>query len=217
MLRKLHLVIGNGSSWANAANDIKAMINGINDAGANKVYVVLVASGTYKPDTSYPMKNHVALVGGFMADSYHQAEETRLDGSGTHGSVFRHVEYGNNSSLNSTVLLYGVSIVNGIGRGAGMNTYNFSPTLINVTFSGNKANNGGGGIYHDGNGRPLTLINAILWNNNGQIYLKNGTVDKETLNLYYSRISGGVNASVTIRGIRLHASRGSHPVIINSE
>ncbi len=72
---------GDGSSWANAANDIKAMIDGINDASENKVYVIMVASGTYKPNDSYVMKKHVALVGGFFAGSYDWAGETRLDGN----------------------------------------------------------------------------------------------------------------------------------------
>ncbi len=340
---------GDGSSWANAANDIKAMIDGINDANENKVYVIMVESGTYKPGSSYVMKNHVALVGGFISGSYDRTGETRLDGNNNK------VLFNNNgNNLNRTALFYGVVITNGHSgsgtTGAGMwnvnssptlinvifsgnsatygggmynqsssptlinvtfsgneaqdgggmynfissptlinvtfsgNTadrsgggmYNFSsssptlinvtfsgntadvdgggmynftsssPTLINVTFSGNTADRsgggmfnrsssptlinatfsantvtsgGGGGIYHDGDGRSLTLINVILSGNNaGNIYLYNDVARTETVNLYYSRNFGGVNASTTASGIRLeNGDTVTYPIAINSK
>ncbi len=340
---------GGGSSWNNASEDIQAMIDGINDANENKIYVVLMASGTYKPAASYVMKNHVALVGGFIARSYSRTGETRLDGN-NNKQVFNN----NNNGLDSTALLYGVIITNGNanGNGGGMDNRNSSPTLINVTFSGNEADFGGGmysftsfstlinvtfsgntanddsqgggmfnnnsspvlinttfsdnkaadggggmgnqlssptlinvtfssntagngglvqgwsggggmynsissfptlinvtfsgntanrgggmantfsssstlinatfsgntadnggGIYHDSNGRPLTLINAILWNNdNGNIYLYNDT--SETVNLYYSVIEGGTTPSTTATGIRWDINS---PININIE
>ncbi len=371
---------GDGSSWANAANDIKAMIDGINDANENKVYVIMVESGTYKPSSSYVMKNHVALVGGFIAGSYDRAGETRLDGNNNK------VLFNNNgNNLNRTALFYGVVITNGhsgsgtagagmwnvnssptlinvifsgnrandngggmynsfssptlvnvtflsntAGRdGGGMLNFESSPTLINVTFSGNTAGNGGGmdstsssptlinvtfsgntasqngggmrninsssptlinvtfsgnmvtgtgngggmyiinnssptlinvtfsgnmvtgtgngggmyiivssptlinvtfsantvtsgvggGIYHDGDGEPLTLINMILSGNNaGNIYLYNDNTSTETVNLYYSRNFGGVNASTTASGIRLaNGDTVAYPIAINSK
>ncbi len=285
---------GDGSSWNNASGDIQAIINGINDANNNKIYIVLIASGIYKPSSSYAMKNHVALIGGFTAGSYDRAGETRLDGNGSMGVL-------NNKRLDNTALLYGVTITNGnADNGSGMYSYYSSPTLINVTFSGNTANASGGGIYnshsfptlinvtfldnkaqqgggmynavssptlinvtfsgntagngsgggiyndsssstlinvifsdnmvnnnngngsgiyHDGDGRPLTLINTILWGgNNGQIYLNNNNSDTETVNLYYSRIFEGVNASTTTSGIRLESGDTViYPVAINSK
>ncbi len=345
---------GDGSSWGNAANDIQAMIDGINDANADKIYVVLVASGTYSPSSNYVMKNHIALVGGFIADSYDRLRETRLDGNNNQ-QIFNN----DNNGLNSTALLYGVVITNGKGTygggmynnhsspvlinvtfsgntadyGGGMfnNNNNASPTLINVTFSGNTADiygggmhndnsssptlnnvyfsdneadnhgggifnnnnasptlinvtfsrnmvtgtgngggiannnssptlinvtfsrnmvtgtgNGGGiandnssptlinvtlshnmvtgtgnggGIYHDGNGQSLTLMNMILSGNNaGNIYLNNDNANTETVNLYYSRNFGGVNASTTASGIRLrNADTSTYPIAINSK
>ncbi len=312
---------GDGSSWANAANDIKAMIDGINDANENKVYVIMVESGTYKPSSSYVMKNHVALVGGFIAGSYDRAGETRLDGNNNK------VLFNNNgNNLNRTALFYGVVITNGHSGsgtagagmwnvnssptlinvifsgnsatyGGGMLNNSSSPTLINVTFSGNEADDGGGmlnfessptlinvtfsdneadfnaggmfnrsssptlinvtfsgntafhgggmrnndsssptlinvtfsantvtsgvggGIYHDGDGRPLTLINVILSGNNaGNIYLRNNNANTETVNLYYSRNFGGVNASTTASGIRLeNGDTVTYPIAINSK
>ncbi len=283
-----------GSSWANASGDIQAVVDGIGDAIDSKIYVVLVASGTYKPSSSYAMKNHVALVGGFTAGSsgdYDRLEETRLDGNNDK-RVF------NNSSLDNTALLYGVVITNGNSSifGGGMYNYHSSPTLINVTFSDNEAtvgggmdntsssptlinvtfsgntaqNNGGGmlnhessptlinvtfsdneadlgggiynttsssptlinvtfsdnearrnggGIYHDADRQPLTLINTILWgNNNGNIYLRNDNADTETMNLYYSVIEGGTTPSTTATGIRLENDDAvTYPVAINSK
>ncbi len=133
---------GDGSSWGNAANDIQAVVNGINDANANKIYVVLVASGTYSPSSSYVMKNHIALVGGFIADSYDRLGETRLDGNNNNQQVVFNNE---NNGLDSTALFYGVVIANGNDDyGGGMRNASSSSILINVTFSGNTARDGGG-------------------------------------------------------------------------
>ncbi len=287
---------GDGSSWSNAANDIQAMIDEITDADDNKVYVILAALGTYKPDASYVMKNHVALVGGFTAGSY-----DRMGVSFLSGNSDKRVFY--NNDLDRTALLYGVVIANGnsiggsgmynnnssptlinitflsnqgtqdgggmynhsssptlinvtfsdnvasegggmynhssspilinvafsdnvaIIHGGGMYDYSSSPTLINVTFSDNKASVvfdnilRGGGIYHNGNGEPLTLINTILWSNdNGNIYLLNDTSDTETVNLYYSVIEGGIIPSTTAIGIRLESDDTNvYPIEINSK
>ncbi len=292
---------GDGSSWGNAANDIQAMIDGINDANESKIYVVLMASGTYKPAASYVMKNHVALVGGFTAGSsedYDRSGKTHLDGNND-----KRVFNNNNNGLVYTALLYGVVITNGNANnehGGGMENLNSSPTLINVTFSGNKAtgnNKGGGGmrndqssptlinvtfsgneadfgggmdnnnssltlinvtfsdnratrrgggiynsssyltlinvtfldneaieygggIIHDSGGKPLTLINTILWeNNNGNIYVQNNEATRtEIVNLYHSLIEGGANASDAATGIRLgNADTNTYHVAINSK
>ncbi len=154
---------GDGSSWANASGDIQAVVDGIGDAIDSKIYVVLVASGTYKPSSSYAMKNHVALVGSFTAGSsgdYDRLEETRLDGNNDKG-VF------NNSDLDSTALLYGVVITNGNSTfGGGVYNWSSSPTLINVTFSDNEATVGGG-MFNNSSSSP-TLINVTFSGNTAQ-------------------------------------------------
>ncbi len=150
---------GDGSSWDNASSNIQGLLNEINDASKDRVYVILIASGTYKPDTSYTMKKHVALVGGFTAGSYDQAGKTHLDGN-NNKRVF------NNNDLDRTALLYGAVIINGkVHDGGGMyNESSASPTLINVTFSDNKANTNGGGMYNESSASP-TLINVTFSDN----------------------------------------------------
>ncbi len=160
---------GDGSSWANASGDIQAVVDGIGDAIDSKIYVVLVASGTYKPSSSYAMKNHVTLVGGFTAGSsgdYDRLEETRLDGNND-----KRVFNNNRNDLDSTALLYGVVITNGNSTyGGGMYNNDSSPTLINVTFSNNRADDRGGGMYNLSSSSP-TLINVTFSDNEAR---KNG-------------------------------------------
>ncbi len=188
---------GDGSSWANASGDIQAMIDGINDANENKVYVIMVESGTYKPGSSYVMKNHVALVGGFISGSYDRAGETRLDGNNNK------VLFNNNgNNLNRTALFYGVVITNGHSgsgtTGAGMWNVNSSPTLINVIFSGNSATYGGG--MNNGVSSSPTLIN-VIFSGNSATYgggMNNGVSSSPTLiNVIFSGNSatygGGMN------------------------
>ncbi len=165
--------IGDGSSWANASGDIQAVIDGIGDANENRVYVVLVASGHYQPIISYALKNHVALVGGFMAGSYDRVDETHLDGN-EQKRLFYHNELG----LNNKAILYGVVIKNGlanrgeeVNRGGGMYNKSSSPTLIEVTFLNNTCNyfysyNFGGGMYNE-NSSP-TLIKVTFSGNRAE-------------------------------------------------
>ncbi len=161
-----------GSSWANASGDMRAMMEGISDASADKIYVVLIASGTYDGTSeiyiyraNYVMKNHVALIGGFTAGSYDQMGVSFLSGNND-----KRVFY--NNDLDRTALLYGVTIINGnSSSGGGMHNSFSSPTLINVTFQNNIAidNNsvsyaGDGGGMFNWNSSP-TLINVTFSDN----------------------------------------------------
>lgn len=66
---------GDGSSWANASADLKAMINA--SAGGDEVWV---AAGTYKPTTdnnpytSFSMAQGVAIYGGFAGIETQRSE-----------------------------------------------------------------------------------------------------------------------------------------------
>ncbi len=128
---------GDASSWENAAGDIKATMDNITDAGANKIYLVLLASGTHIPEATLAMKNHVAIVGGW--NEWEHTGTSTISGDNAR-SVF------SNSGIDQTALLYGVTIANGKSSsdGGGMFNLNSSPTLSHVTFTDNTANNGGG-------------------------------------------------------------------------
>jgi hypothetical protein len=79
--------------------------------------------------------------------------------------------------------------------GGGMYNDQSSPSLVNVTFSGNAAPSGyGGGMYNYDNSSP-TLVNGILWGNtdsgsdeeNAQIHNQSSVVT-----VTYSLVAGGV-------------------------
>ncbi len=127
---------GDASSWENAAGDIKATMDNITDAGANKIYLVLLASGTHIPTDTLAMKNHVAIVGGW--NEWEHTGTSTISGDNAR-SVFI------NSNIDRTALLY-VVIANGKSSsdGGGMHNDNSSPTLSHVTFTDNTANHGGG-------------------------------------------------------------------------
>ncbi len=196
-----------GSSWANASGDIQAVVDGIGDAIDSKIYVVLVASGTYNPAASYVMKNHVALVGGFTAGSsgdYDRLEETRLDGNNDK-RVF------NNSSLDNTALLYGVVITNGNannGSGGGMYNTSSSPTLINVTFSDNEADWGGG---MDNISSSPTLINVTFSGNTAQ----GGGGGMENVNSSPTLINVTFSGNTASEGGGIYNNSSSSPTLIN--
>ncbi len=142
---------GDASSWANAAGDIKTTMDNIDDAGADKIYLVLLASGTHTPADTLAMKNHVAIVGGW--------NEWEHTGTSTISGDNARVVFSNNG-IDQTALLYGVTIANGksSGNGGGMENDNSSPTLSHVTFSGNAASSIGGGMYNNKSSPTLSHV-----------------------------------------------------------
>ena len=95
---------GNGSSWANASDDLQAMINASSSGNQD---VILVAAGTYKPnrradavtvitpndrDNAFVLKTHVEIHGGYPANT---------NGSG-----------GQDPDLNPTILSGDIGVLN---------------------------------------------------------------------------------------------------------
>ncbi|OQX28970.1 MAG: hypothetical protein B0D92_06215 [Spirochaeta sp. LUC14_002_19_P3] len=155
---------GDGSSWDNAGTFVNVM-DDISDATANKVYVVLVASGTYTHTASFAMKNNVAIVGGFTAGSFSRGTDaTVFDGENTR-RVFNN-EFTAEAPLTNSALLYGVTITKGdaaTDNGGGMQNENASPILNNVTLSGNSATNNGGGMF---NFSSSPILNNVTFSSN---------------------------------------------------
>ena len=175
---------GDASSWANAAGDVKATLDGIADAGANTIYLVLLVSGTHTPADTLGMKSHLAIVGGW--NEWEQSGTSTISGEDT-----RRVFY--NADIGRTALLYGVTIADGnsggSGIGGGMYNENSLPTLNNVIFAGNDARHGGGMV--DFFNSSSTLINVTFFGN---------TADKWGGGMYNTMDSFPILINVTFAG-----------------
>ncbi len=151
---------GDGGSWANATNYLQVAIE---VAGVTQVWV---SEGTYPlaANTSYEMKNGVAIYGGFsntgtpiFTDRDWAQNVTILSGNGN--SVIKNVNIDNRAILN------GFTITGGNGEfGGGIYNDNGSPIISNVIISGNTGEYGGG-IYNQ-NSSPI-LTNVIIKGNVG--------------------------------------------------
>ena len=198
---------GNCSDWANACT----LQNALGAAGTGDE--IWVAEGTYKPGAlitaTFQLTSGVALYGGFAGSESSLEErdwtvhETILSGDiGTPDDTSDnsyHVVTG--SGTNDTAVLDGFAIRGGhaagpstsqqcgggmfneggsptLGNvtfsgnsasmdGGGMDNWNSSPTLVNVTFSGNSASLDGGGMENWDNSSP-TLVNVTFSGNSAE-------------------------------------------------
>jgi predicted outer membrane repeat protein len=171
---------GDGTSWARAYPDLQQAL-----AAAHPTEQIWVAQGTYKPTAgtdrtvSFVLDGGVAVYGGFAGTETQLSQRdwahhvTTLSGDiGTVGDKSDnsyHVVY--SRGLDQTAVLDGFTITAGNANGAspqdvggGMYNANSSPTLTNVTFSGNSATSSGG--MFNSFSSP-TLTNAILWGDTG--------------------------------------------------
>ena len=155
--------LNNGSSWTDAYVSLQSALN---DAACTEIWA---AAGTYKPTdipdrgAAFQLKNGVALYGGFSGDETARAQRhsdryaaTILSGdlNGDDGDAF--ANRGENSYhvvIGATgATLDGFAIQGGNANGSasndqsggGMDNNSSSPTVANVTFSGNQAIVGGG-------------------------------------------------------------------------
>ena len=181
---------GSGDSWANAMPELRtATAMAQTDPNVSEIWV---ARGTYKPAVAggdraatFRLRNGLAIYGGFTSgqtqlsqrDSDPATNGTRLSGdlNGNDGANFAnngensyHVTVGSNT--NATAVLDGFTVsggnANGSGNdvdGAGMLNFSGSPSLTNVTLSGNSASFGGG--IFNGNSSSPTLTNVTLSGN----------------------------------------------------
>ncbi len=153
--------LGNGSSWANATNDIQVAIS---NAGGCAPASVWVAAGTYYPANTIALRNGVSVYGGFngtetlLSQRSWKTNITTINGINIGGkSVFT------NTSISATALLDGFTITG--GNASGMYNNYASPIIKNCIFWANVNAAGGGGMYND-NSNP-SISNCIFWANNG--------------------------------------------------
>ncbi|MFN8483108.1 MAG: choice-of-anchor Q domain-containing protein [Anaerolineae bacterium] len=176
-----------GADWANA-NDLAPAL-----AGASGSAEIWVAAGTYKPTSgtdkseTFALKNDVAVYGGFAGNETQlnqrnwRTNVTILSGdigtANNNGDNSYHVVTG--SGTDATAILDGFTVTGGnasVGGGdcagarcgGGMLNIGGSPTVTNVTFSGNNAFRAGGGMYNGINvtiPSSPTLTNVIFSGN----------------------------------------------------
>ena len=157
-----------GSSWANAFNDLQ---DALNQASNNSsITQIWVAEGTYKPTTgtdrgiSFSMVNGIGIYGGFPGLPGQEgdfsvrdwaANETVLSGDigtpGDNSDNSRRIIY--NTGLDNTAILDGFTIrdasndFSGQGsQGGGMWNNGASPSVRNCTFRNNNVGTQGGGV-----------------------------------------------------------------------
>ena len=205
---------GGCSSWIDACSLYVAVTTAVPDTE------IWVAEGTYTysgdRDVSIEMESGVALYGGF--EGTETSRDQRNPDPTTNSTVLSGDigVVGNNSDnryhvvtasgTDSTAVLDGFTITAGnadgsdpYDRGGGMDNDNSSPTLSNVTFSGNSADFGGG-MYNDDNSSP-SVRNSILWNN--QDNSGTGTItatitnDNSTITLTHSLWTAGTISKAT--------------------
>lgn len=181
-----------GTSWADAYTHLQDAL-----AAAAAGSEIWVAKGVYKPTDTFKLESGVALYGGFagaeasrdqrnwmsnvtvLSGDIHDDDITDANGviTNTGGIVWpnacRVVTASN--GVSETAVLDGFTITGGDGTcgyggysgGGGMHNDNSSPTVRNVTFSGNRARYGGG--MHNDNSNP-TLVNVTFSGNVGGSY-----------------------------------------------
>ncbi len=174
-----------GDSWANAlsTDQLKTKLNAISDASNSKVYILLLAKGTYTPttlatdetarETSFTMKNHTAIIGGwnnaynFNIKTYTSILSGDIGKKNDKTDNSYHVIFNNNTSANpltSSAVLYGVTLSHGNANGTtdphrhGGAIYNeySHPTIIQSGFSTNSASTNGGAIYNTSSNPTIT-------------------------------------------------------------
>ena len=181
---------GDCSSWEEAC-DLQTAIGKLPDQ-------IWVAAGTYIPTTtsdrsiSFEMESGLKIFGGFPADGGAWEDRnwelypTILSGdlNGDDGENF--TNNGENSyhiltatDVNRLAKLDGFIISGGNANGgsgestsfgAGMYNINSSPTLTNLTFTGNFSTYGGAGMYNFDNSSPTLISVTLLGNKGGGMY-----------------------------------------------
>jgi len=166
---------GDGTTWGTAFKTLQEALTAANTCA--NVTQIWVAQGTYYPTAdasgnlapadartkTFVMKNNLAIYGGFPNDGTGSMANRNWTINPTilSGEIQQDNDASNNSynvirnystSLTSTAVLDGFTITGGNAPsswGGGMLNFESSPSLSNITFSGNSAEFGGGMFNHN--------------------------------------------------------------------
>lgn len=216
-------------------------------AGATTVQIWL-AQGTYKPTNriitndprtaTFQMQNNVAIYGGFNGTETDktardwQKNLTILSGDIDNTPYYNagnayHVFFHPGLSLNNTAILDGVTITGGNANdssrphslGGGMYNLRSNPTLTNVVFDDNEAQQGGG--MYGGYSSGLTLTNVIFHKNHatkegGGVYNEGDMTSLSLINaLFYANQALSGSAVYNAKGRFLPSALGLTNVTIS--
>jgi len=197
----------NGTSWANAYTSLQTAFTNANPATGDTVEI-WVAAGRYIPGpagnraATFQLKDRVAIYGGFAGGETQRdqrdwtANLVTLSGdlNGDDGPNFAnnsensyHVVTGATGAILNGVTISGGNAQSGSLNGGGMYNDTSSPTLTNVTFSGNSASFAGGAMYNASGSNPQ-IRNSIVWGNSF------GTIDNvggSNPTVSFSLVEGG--------------------------
>ncbi len=228
-----------GNSWANAlsTDQLKTKLDDIPDAFNAKVYILLLAKGTYTPttltadetdaqriktarETSFTMKNYTVIIGGWnnAYDFNIKTNTTLLSGDigKKNDKTDNSYHIISNNNLTSSAILYGVTLSHGNANGTlpynkGGAIYNNSshPTIIQLSFSTNSSNRGGA-IYNNSSHPTITQssFSANSATNNGGAIYNNSSHPTITQSDFSAN-------SATNNGGAIY-NNSSHPTIIQS-
>jgi len=186
-------------------------------------HTIYLSNGTYSPTETgemFPLscRSYVSIIG--IGE-----DVTILDGDAM--SEIFHCRSENNFSIGNMTIQNGYAFFGGgiccydsspslmnvtitgntaDAQGGGIYCYSSSPSLVNVTITGNTAEYVGGGIFCYINSNP-NLVNCIMWNDSPQeIYISSGSVIAT-----YSDIQGGWAGTGNIDQNPLFVGSGDHP------
>lgn len=219
-----------GSSWADAYVSLQ---DGLNTAISG--HEIWVAEGVYTPTNAtdrtatFLLLDEVAVYGGFggygvgetaRAERDWVANLTVLSGDiGTTGDSSDnayHVVTG--SGVTTTAVLDGFTVTGGNAdglsphhEGGGMYNSSGSPTVRNVTFTGNSASNVGGGMLNDVDSSPILV--SVTFSDNEASVNGGGMVNRSRSHpTLVNVIFEGNHADNAAGGMR---NTNSHPTLIN--
>ena len=146
------------------------------------------------------------IVGGW--DEWEQSGMSTISGEDTR-RVFR------NDSKDRTALLYGVTIAGGYqnGDGGGMYNNNSSPTLSHVTFSENKGESLGGGMFNGNNSSPT--LSKVMFSGNEALNGGGGMYNDDNTSPTLINVTFSRNKSLFHGGGMWNNDITSSPTLIN--